>query len=740
MAFLCQVERNLWICILILVLISSTNVSAKDVYVLPSSDLFSELHLTSQSGWKYQSGDQSEFAHPEFDDSDWEVLQPGDESEIQIPKELWKGVGWLRFRFKTDADFEQTNFVFELLSHGAVEFYLNGELIQTKGKPSATFSGQKLPGEYDEILPIISLKPDTEYVIAIRHSFHRAELIKRLTLGRPTNERSISLALHDVSHNDVLFSQSQNRLKVNTISLTVLLLVLLLHFTLYLKFRDEEGNLWVGLLSFYLFISLFVQYLITFTPLMEGWNYRLAISINNVMFFLFTSSIPYATSKLLGVPRKKWWKNLMYAAVLFPVLFILFPEQMHYPAVVLVLTLLYISLIFLACFQIVKKAKVLQRKDIWLITTALLSFPFFYLLIVFQLLVLDSQVEGFMLLSRILASISMPVLMSVYQMKKFIKLHGEMGILVKERTQELEEKNEKLEHANVEIEAQRDDVIRARDELSASLEKLKAAQDQLVQQEKLASLGQLTAGIAHEIKNPLNFVNNFSEVTIELVEEVREEVRQRSKGGGSKSDELILEILNDVEANLRKIYEHGSRADRIVKSMLQHSRSGDGGKSEVHLNSFLKEYVNLAFHGMRASENPINVDIMYELDESIGDVELMAEDFSRVILNMCNNAFDAMRTLSAERSAHGERYNPKLTIRTKSENGTIKIEIEDNGPGIPDEIKNKILQPFFTTKKGTQGTGLGLSITNDIVKAHGGTIYIKTKEDEGSTFIIELHV
>ena len=269
-------------------------------------------------------------------------------------------------------------------------------------------------------------------------------------------------------------------------------------------------------------------------------------------------------------------------------------------------------------------------------------------------------------------------------------------------------------------------------EIEKAYENLKAAQDQLVQQEKLASLGQLTAGIAHEIKNPLNFVNNFSDVSLEMIDEALEEL------GKTCQDDHTAEtatILTDIKSNLVKIHEHGSRADGIVKSMLMHSRGGDGKMEPRPLNPLIKEYVNLAFHGMRAGKDTIEVDIDLQLDESVGEVPMIAEDFSRVILNLCNNAFDAMRTLGAERSAHGESYSPKLTVSTKSENGQILIEVQDNGPGIPDEIKDKILQPFFTTKKGTQGTGLGLSITNDIIKAHGGELHISSAT-EGSCFKI----
>ena len=280
-------------------------------------------------------------------------------------------------------------------------------------------------------------------------------------------------------------------------------------------------------------------------------------------------------------------------------------------------------------------------------------------------------------------------------------------------------------------------------QLNATLSELKTTQNQLIQQEKLASLGQLTAGIAHEIKNPLNFVNNFSEVSFEMIDEALEELAAVKTQDIAFQREAIAEteaILANIKLNLTKIHEHGSRADGIVKSMLEHSRGGSGKMEPVDFNAMIKEYVNLSFHGMRASKNPIKVDIQLDLDESIGEIPLIAEDFSRVILNLCNNAFDAMRgKMTGDiRPKTVEAYNPKLTVRSKSKDNTITIEIEDNGSGIPDDIKDKILQPFFTTKKGTQGTGLGLSITNDIIKAHGGQVTIETKEHEGTTFIIQL--
>lgn len=303
-----------------------------------------------------------------------------------------------------------------------------------------------------------------------------------------------------------------------------------------------------------------------------------------------------------------------------------------------------------------------------------------------------------------------------FKLQRTEKVKRTTSILLEETIEELEQKRKTVEES--------------KEELQLSLAELKETQEQLIQQEKLASLGQLTAGIAHEIKNPLNFVNNFSELSVELLQEIRDEI-EHVKGYSDRplpenALNEISDLINDIETNLKKIHEHGSRADSIVKSMLQHSRGGDGTLEPTNLNHLIKEYVNLTFHGMRAGKHPINVDIDLQLDEDLEEVPLMAENFSRVILNLCNNAFDAMRSKVKDISngQSTEKYQPKLTVRTRLQQQYAQIQIEDNGPGIPPEVKNKILQPFFTTKKGKEGTGLGLSITNDIIKMHRGTLQI----------------
>ncbi|HSP83121.1 MAG TPA: HAMP domain-containing sensor histidine kinase, partial [Gillisia sp.] len=218
------------------------------------------------------------------------------------------------------------------------------------------------------------------------------------------------------------------------------------------------------------------------------------------------------------------------------------------------------------------------------------------------------------------------------------------------------------------------------------------------------------------------------------IEEIEENVQKLAP---SEITEEILGLLEDIKVNLNKIHHHGTRADGIVKSMLLHSRGGSGKMEDINLNELIKEYVNLSFHGMRANKNPINVDIKLETDDSLGPVKINPENFSRVILNLCKNAFDAMR--EKQQLEDNKTYLPQLVVRTGVKENKVIVEIEDNGPGVPGEIREKLMQPFFTTKKGTEGTGLGLSISKDIIESHGGELEIDSKEGEFTRFTIRLN-
>ena len=264
--------------------------------------------------------------------------------------------------------------------------------------------------------------------------------------------------------------------------------------------------------------------------------------------------------------------------------------------------------------------------------------------------------------------------------------------------------------------------------LETTLTHLRSTQSQLVQSEKMASLGELTAGIAHEIQNPLNFVNNFSDVNTELIDEAEQEM---NKGNFDETKT----ILRNIKENEEKINHHGKRADAIVKGMLQHSRTSSGQKEPTDINALADEYLRLAYHGLRAKDKSFNAATQTDFDESVGEVNIIPQDIGRVILNLINNAFYAVDE-KKKQDLHG--YEPTVSVSTRKMNGKVQIKVEDNGNGISQKALDKIFQPFFTTKPTGQGTGLGLSLSYDIVKAHGGELKVETKEGEGTEFIIQL--
>ena len=275
---------------------------------------------------------------------------------------------------------------------------------------------------------------------------------------------------------------------------------------------------------------------------------------------------------------------------------------------------------------------------------------------------------------------------------------------------------------------------KAKQKIEKAYGQLKATQQQLIQSEKMASLGELTAGIAHEIQNPLNFVNNFSEVNNELIKELKSEV---VKGN---LDEVSA-LADDIGSNSEKINHHGKRADAIVKGMLQHSRSSSGAKEPTNINALADEYLRLAYHGLKAKDKSFNATFETNFDPSIPKIDVIPQDIGRVILNLISNAFYAA-SLPSEGGFKDSNYKhePTVWVSTKKENNKVLISVRDNGRGIPQNIVDKIFQPFFTTKPTGQGTGLGLSLSYDIVKAHGGELKVETKEGEGTTFIIQLPV
>ncbi len=369
----------------------------------------------------------------------------------------------------------------------------------------------------------------------------------------------------------------------------------------------------------------------------------------------------------------------------------------------------------------------------WAVVAGLFSAIFFGLiwsLVLAVIFTLPSEVPY--LLANVLYSaifLSGPLSLSVYVAMRF----KEIIHVVRENSEKVVQlSEEKRQQALNQQQVLQEEVNRQTAELRQTLENLKATQTQLVQSEKMASLGELTAGIAHEIQNPLNFVNNFAEVKKELIEELKSE---KSKVKEERDENFEDDILNNISSNLEKISHHGKRVDSIVKGMMQHSQVNIGHKEPTDINALADEYLRLFFHGIRAKDKSFNTEIKTDFDNSIRKINIVPQDIGRVLLNLYNNSFYAV---SEKMKSKGHSYEPTVSVSTKKVADKISISVKDNGNGIPQNIIDKIFQPFFTTKPTGQGTGLGLSLSYDIVKAHGGEIKVETKEGEGTTFIIQL--
>ena len=360
-----------------------------------------------------------------------------------------------------------------------------------------------------------------------------------------------------------------------------------------------------------------------------------------------------------------------------------------------------------------------------------------------QRLTLENRTRNFLYSGvALLGLLGISLLWSNWQLKK---RNRSIQNLSAENIQKEQEKQQILSSQNETLEKQ---VTQRTSELNHSLTELKSTQNQLIQKEKLASLGELTAGIAHEIQNPLNFVNNFSELSVDLAKELKEEVEKFDIP--EKDKEYVGEILTDLTSNQEKINHHGKRASSIVKGMLEHSRTSTGERAMTDINALADEYLRLSYHGMRAKDKNFNADYNTDFDENLPKINIVPQDIGRVLLNLMNNAFYAVheRNLRGFENLAGlETYTPSVVVSTQqlvedaNGNNQIIIKVKDNGNGIPENIKAKIFQPFFTTKPTGQGTGLGLSLAYDIVtKGHGGSLEVVSTEGVGSELVIKLPI
>ena len=776
--------------VLVLGLFASNSAFSQDTAVVLSHDMFDEnqvIFLGSLEGWVFKHGSDPAWANPDLDTSEWEALRP---SELTVDHTGESGVleGWFRLRFRVDSTFAGMPLGWRSGTFGAMEMYLDGERVQSFGSPDPDPGQHKSYNPFNQVPGPAELEVGREYVLAFYLVDHHSALITRYTWKEARLDPWLRLT--GPEYTEFIYSLTRSLTNFQILWTTALFLLTFLFWVI----SFQAGREYLLRLIAWMNTLFLISALANHSQSSLAAN-LIQVELTQLIFLLsihmLIGLVPIIVSQILKGEISRRLKILFWIFLLIGII----AHQTEQIA----LTILGLLLVTGIIMNYVRAARGRILTSQWMVIGGL------FLSILWMLILLMNDVmtgvTNFMvqhvLMTAIYLTLPISLLMFISVRYKEVLLETQKNAreVVQLTNEKLAAEREKQIIAANQKKILEEEVASRTQELRESLENLRSTQEQLVQQEKLASLGQLTAGIAHEIKNPLNFVNNFSDVSLEMIDEAREMIRGIGPNGLA---EKTAAILGDIKSNLQKIHEHGSRADGIVKSMLQHSRGGSGKMEPTDVNGLVKEYVNLAYHGMRAGKNPINVDVDLQLDDSIGDVPLIAEDFSRVILNLCNNAFDAVREklkvesggagvesgklkvkrgeegvesgklkvesgeervesgkLKVERGEEGA-YSPRLTVCTRRvagngaenagvqnagvQNAGILIEIGDNGPGIPDGIRDKILQPFFTTKKGTAGTGLGLSITHDIVKAHGGSLQVVSTEGEGSEFTIVIPV
>jgi signal transduction histidine kinase len=694
----------------------------------------------SNSGWKYHPGDDLTWKDVSYNDSDWTILKT-DFHLDGIPSGTWNGIGWFRLKLFIDSSLYNKVLAVVMTHYGASEIYLDGKLINQYGIPSKDPLAEKTfrPLFAQPVMMPLDNKP--EHLLAVRYSFQNANtLFKKygnVVWSVLEQNSSAGFMIHFGEPNDAiaLYRNSLERnLLLAIITLCALLMIGSFHFFLYIFYSKDRFNLYMAIFCFVLAAHSFTMYFPSYAIL--ELQPLIADHFINIFFgslWLPVTMLAYYSLFYSKLPRYVWAYFIITPLIEY--------EWTFHHAFGNKLFFWITLLVFADMIRLFIKSALKKEQYVWIVGFGVLLSQS-SLISIFAAF----SSEAFNMFLTYTTFLAVPVSMSIFNALRTAKinLNLENQLVEVKRLSNIaiaqeQEKHQILTSQKETLEQQ---VTQRTAELQYSLNELKSTQAQLIQSEKMASLGELTAGIAHEIQNPLNFVNNFSDVNKEMLEELKAE---RLKPNTERDDELQNDLINDVIANEEKINYHGKRADAIVKGMLQHSRASTGKKEPTDINALCGEYLRLSYHGMRAKDKSFNAEFKTDFDDNIEKINAVPQDIGRVLLNLFNNAFYAVnernRNPEGFQNPRGlQPYEPLVSVQTKKVNDKIEIIVKDNGNGIPKNIVDKIFQPFFTTKPTGQGTGLGLSLAYDIIKAHGGEIKVETKEGEGTEFIIHLTV
>lgn len=687
------------------------------IFVLSTDKLskYGSIVLGDQAGWRFQQGSNPDWANPDFDDSRWQTYKP---QSLRIDKIDQKGpaLGCLRFKLKVDSSLAKEALHLRIDIYAAVRVFMNGKEIKNRTDTGLKNGGFTHKSRSEAGMPqSVLLDPTRTNVLVIYSSEQNNNWLRNYTY------MDLSSPLFIVIGTKYYAGVKTKDLEWNTYTLAICvtgLMMLALFFWLMAWQNPLEKQLfWIATLTTFLTIQqLLAIFYYEFSAVL---GYPVLRILSQIVYATCISLIPLVISQIL-LRKTVIMAQVFLALGLSLMVFILFFSGATFlsgPRTYLwdiFRFLVIISVVFL----ILKHRNQLYRAQ-WVASVGLLT------AYSIGFLSFDADTNLFIVYATpVVSFLTFPFALLVYialtLKQNWVTIQRnihEITILSSEKQQLLTSQNERLEQ-----------------QVEQRTAELKASQTQLIQKEKLASLGELTAGIAHEIQNPLNFVNNFSEVNAELVSELEEEQQKPAR-----DTQLEAELLSDLKQNLQKITHHGQRASSIVKGMLEHSRATTGERQLTDLNQLADEYLRLSFHGLKAKDNTFSADYELIADENLPLVNVVPQEIGRVLLNLINNAFYAVHKRFRPLQGDKKEYFPKITVFTKAIDTQVIIQVQDNGVGIPAAIKDKIFQPFFTTKPTGEGTGLGLSLTYDIItKGHGGTLEVETKEGEGTTFVVTL--
>ena len=706
-----MVKSGYFIC-LIFFLKGSTALAQKELVKIDYlSEFIGSSHLNVDSMWTYSPGDDSSNVSKAA-----RLINTLYLSDSFGKPVVWKGLGWFRKTFVLPDSLIGKDVQMRMGQFGASEIYLDGRLVYRYGVIGHSKEEEHTYIPRKPLLVIMDTRP--QHTLLVKFSNY--------SIGKPGDMDILKGFWLQLSP-DVAKAEKKLFARYHYIvSFSIVFGFCLFFFFVFLFYLDRLSSLMAAFWLLDYFILFFSYHLLTqvtdgktFLLLSQAWQF--SILILNAFIVLY-----YYTLYQSRIPRKGWL--ILLIMTMLAVVNISNGKIINFfPVINLLFTIEFFRVI-------ISGIRNRPGKGFWILGIGQLLSSILFLIIVANVFKIFPTYSPST--TREMASVFVDL---IYPLMLSLQLAWEFGssnrnlkqqlVIVKKLSDEnMEKEKEKQLILTNQKEILEKEVTERTSNLNLSIKELKETQSQLIQSEKMASLGELTAGIAHEIQNPLNFVNNFSEVSTELVDEMNDEINK-----GNLED--AKQIAQDLKQNLEKINHHGKRAGDIVKGMLQHSRSSSGVKEPTNINALADEYLRLAYHGLRAKDKSFNATMKTDLDETIGNINVIPQDIGRVILNLITNAFYAV---AEKKKQLPEGYEPTVTVSTKKENDNIFVSVKDNGNGIPQKVLDKIFQPFFTTKPTGQVTGLGLSLSYDIVKAHGGELKVETKEGEGSEFVISL--